>query len=66
VLQGFLCESEFDEAFPHGIDAVDAGEDQPVVAFEVLERSFEWFEGTRWTDLDKRDFEDLCAESSQF
>src|SRR5579859_6919958 len=52
-------------AIPHRFNSVHAGQDQPVVASEILQGGIEGLERARLVDFDKRNFKHIRAEGAQ-
>ena len=62
MLQLLLGEAELRNAFPHGLDPIDASQNEPVIFGEILERSVQRAKRAWLADFNKRHFQDLGTE----
>ncbi len=65
MFQASARDAKLAEALPHGFDAVDAGENEPVVSFEIAQGVVEEREGLRLADFDEWNFDDTGAQAAQ-
>src|SRR5437870_13526187 len=58
-------ETKLPPPLPHRFDAVDTGEDQPVVSLQILQRIVERLKRLRLANLNERDLDDARAQTTK-
>src|ERR1022692_969675 len=58
-------DAKLSNALPHCFHAIDAGKNEPVVRFDILQRFVEWEKRLRPADFDERDFDYARAQTAQ-
>ena len=66
VLQGALLNPQFLHSRPHGLDAVDAGQDEPVIDRQIFQCGVECLKRFGLANLDERNLHDIRAALAQF